>query len=292
MVKKHRLHIWLALALTLIAAAMAGCRPSQQLSESKILRLATTTSTENSGLLNAILPQFESVTGATVEVVAVGTGQALALGKAGDADVLLVHAPEQEREFVAAGHGTARYSVMYNDFIIVGPRDDPANIHRISLATEAMKSIAFTKSPWASRGDDSGTYIKEKALWLASGLEPYSSESWYHSLGQGMSATLNYANETDAYTLTDRGTYLTQSEHLPFLTLMVGGESINKNTDPDLYNPYGVIPVHSKKNDRINHQLTLQFVDWLTSVETREHIGTFGVEKFGQQLFYTHRQSQ
>ena len=290
MVKKHRSLLWLA--LTLIAAAIVGCRPSQHLQESQILRLATTTSTENSGLLNAILPQFEFITGATVEVVAVGTGQALALGKAGDADVLLVHAPEQEREFVAAGHGTARYSIMYNDFIIVGPRDDPANIRHLSLATDAMTIIASTESPWASRGDDSGTYVKEKTLWRAAGLYPTSSESWYHSIGQGMGATLNYANEIDAYTLTDRGTYLSQSEHLPFLNLMVGGLSIKDNSDPTLYNPYGIIPVHSKKHNRIKHQLALEFVEWLASAETREHINSYGVEEFGQQLFYTHRQSQ
>ncbi len=279
----------LYLALLLITAAATGCRPSKQ---SRTMRLATTTSTEDSGLLAAILPHFEAETGVTVEVIAVGTGQALALGQAGDADVLLVHAPEREHEFLAAGHGTARHSVMYNDFIIVGPLNDPAGIHGTSHAADAMAAIAATGAPWASRGDDSGTHIKEQALWLASGLRPPSSENWYFSLGQGMGATLNYANETDAYALTDRGTYLAQSENLPFLALMVGGENISANVDPELYNPYGLIPVHPDKNDGINHRIALKFVDWLVSTETSEYIAAFGVEQFGQHLFRPQGHSQ
>jgi len=270
------------LALLLIAVAASGCRPSKQ---SRTLRLATTTSTENSGLLREILPHFETKTGSTVEVLAVGTGQALALGEAGDADVLLVHAPESEQEFLAAGHGTARHSVMYNDFIIVGPRDDPADIYGVSHAAEAMAAIATIGAPWASRGDDSGTHIKEQFLWLAAGFHPRPSENWYYSLGQGMGATLNYANETNAYTLTDRGTYLAQSEHLYFLILMVGGENISANVDPALYNPYVIIPVHPEKNDGINHKIALKFVDWITSPETGADIAAFGIEQFGQHLF-------
>ena len=233
MVKTRMFQMWLAMLM--IATASTGCRPFKQSRESRTLRIATTTSTENSGLLRAILPRFEAATGATVEVVAVGTGQAIALGKTGDADVLLVHAPEREQEFIVAGHGTSRHSVMYNDFIIVGPRDDPADIHGVVQAAEAMAAIAAAGQRWASRGDDSGTHIKEQALWLAAGLQPPQSESWYYSLGQGMGATLNYANETDAYTLTDRGTYLAQSEHLHYLLLMVGGENISANVDPTLY---------------------------------------------------------
>ena len=278
--------MWLAL---LLIAMATGCGYSKQ---SRILRLATTTSTENSGLLTTILPRFEEETGTTVEVVAVGTGQALALGKAGDTDVLLVHAPEREQEFLSAGHGTARHHVMYNDFIIVGPRYDPAGIRGVSRASEAMATIAATGTPWASRGDDSGTHIKEQSLWVEAGMQPSTSEDWYFSLGQGMGATLNYANETEAYTLTDRGTFLSQSERLPFLTLMIGGESISANVDPALYNPYVIIPVHPDKNDGINHQLALKFVDWLTSPETGEHIAAFGVEQFGQHLFRSQGYSQ
>ncbi|MDP6793545.1 MAG: substrate-binding domain-containing protein, partial [Anaerolineales bacterium] len=185
-----------------------------------------------------------------------------------------------------------RHSVMYNDFIIVGPLDDPAHTHGTSRAAEAMAAIAATGAPWASRGDDSGTHIKEQALWLAAGLQPPPSESWYYSLGQGMGETLNYANETDAYTLTDRGTYLAQSEHLPFLALMVGGENISANVDPALYNPYGLIPVHPDKNNGINHQMALQFVDWIISTETSEHIAAFGFEQFGQHLFRPKGHSQ
>lgn len=288
--KTRILQMWLALHL--ITAPFTGCQFSKHSIQSNALRLATTTSTDNSGLLKAILPDFEVSTGSTVEVVAIGTGQALALGKTGDVDVLLVHAPDREKEFVASGHGTARHSIMYNDFIIVGPRNDPAKIRGVLIAANAMVIVAATGTRWASRGDDSGTHIKEQALWRSSGLQLPTKEPWYHSLGQGMSATLNYANETDSYTLTDRGTYLAQSEHLPYLALMVGGDSISANIDAALYNPYGVIPVHPDKNNSINHQLALQFVDWLISAETGEHIAAFGVEQFGQQLFYPQVQSQ
>ena len=274
-----RTGIWMAL---LLIATATGCRYSKQ---SHTLRLATTTSTENSGLLKTILPSFEAENGARVEVIAVGTGQALALGEAGDADILLVHAPEREQEFISAGHGTGRHNVMYNDFVIVGPRYDPADIRNVSRAAEAMAAIATTGASWASRGDDSGTHIKERSLWMEAGMLPSTSERWYFSLGQGMGATLNYANETEAYTLTDRGTYLSQSEHLPFLELMVGGENISANVDPALYNPYVIIPVHPEKNDGINHKIALKFVDWITSPETGADIAAFGIEQFGQHLF-------
>ena len=250
------------------------------------LLLATTTSTENSGLLATLLPDFEDLFRTTVNIVAVGSGQALAHGEAGDADVLLVHAPALEKRFLAAGHGTARFKVMYNDFVIIGPTSDPAGIRGYVRAVDALIVVSDSESSWASRGDESGTHVKEMSLWAASGINPKVTGDWYNALGQGMSATLHFANETDSYTLSDRGTYLTNSEHLPYLTVLVGGASIDRNPDPSLYNYYSVIPVNPEKGSNVKYDLALQFVSWLTSPETQERIGHFGVEEFGQPLFH------
>ncbi|MAT99893.1 MAG: tungstate ABC transporter [Anaerolineaceae bacterium] len=259
-------------------------------SEPEVLRLATTTSTEDSGLLEAILPDFEEKYNARVDVVAVGTGQAIALGEAGDADVILVHARSREDAFVADGHGTERFDVMYNDFIIVGPTDDPAGIQGMELASDALTAIAESESTWASRGDDSGTHSKERSLWEAAGLPSDPEGDWYDSLGQGMGDTLRYANETGAYTMTDRGTYLSQQDNLPNLAIMVGGSSIDENADLSLYNPYGVIPVNPDKGN-INSDLANDFVDWLTSVETQSVIAEYGIDTYGQPLFYPDSQA-
>tara|TARA_B100000929_G_scaffold285550_1_gene269332 strand:+ start:1483 stop:2208 length:726 start_codon:yes stop_codon:yes gene_type:complete len=237
-------------------------------------------------LLQHILPEFEKQLDVTVEVIAVGTGQAIALGKSGDADVLLVHAPDVESSFIAEGHGTDRQNVMYNDFIIVGPKHDPASIQGVSSAAEAMMTIFESNEPWASRGDESGTHMKENALWAVAGIEPLASDKWYFSLGQGMGATLQYSNETDSYTLTDRATYLTQSDMLPFLDIMVGGQSISYNPDHNLYNPYSIIPVNPSKSVLVNHKLSLQFVDWFLSAETQNRIGNFRLSQLGQPIFY------
>jgi tungstate transport system substrate-binding protein len=250
------------------------------------LRLATTTSTDNSGLLAAILPDFEAKYNARVEVVAVGTGQALAIGSKGDADVVLVHARAREDQFVADGHAPARYDVMYNDFIIVGPPDDPAGVKGLEMAADALKKIAESQAFFASRGDDSGTHTKEKSLWEAAGITPDPGSGWYLSLGQGMGATLTTANEKMAYTMTDRGTYLSMKENLPGLEVMVGGGSIDENKDKSLYNPYGVMPVNPETHPGVKYDLAMKFVDWLTSVDTQEVIGEFGKEKFNQPLFY------
>jgi tungstate transport system substrate-binding protein len=258
--------------------------------EPEVLRLATTTSTEDSGLLEAILPDFEEEYNARVDVVAVGTGQAIALGEAGDASVILVHARSREDAFVADGHGTERSDVMYNDFIIVGPTDDPAGIQGMEMASDALNAIAATESAFASRGDDSGTHSKERSLWEAAGLPRDPEGDWYDSLGQGMGDTLRYANETGAYTITDRGTFLSQQDNLPNLAIMVGGSSIDGNTDLSLYNPYGVIPVNPEKGN-INGDLTQDFVDWLTSVETQSVIAEYGIDTYGQPLFYPDSQA-
>ncbi len=258
--------------------------------EPKVLRLATTTSTEDSGLLEALLPAFEEAYSARVDVVAVGTGQAIALGEAGDADVILVHARSREDDFVAEGHGTARFDVMYNDFIIVGPPDDPARIQGMQLAADALAAIADTGATFASRGDDSGTHAKERSLWQAAGLPRDHNAEWYDSLGQGMSETLRYANEIGAYTLTDRGTFLSQKDSLPNLAIMVGGGSIDENGDLSLYNPYGAIPVNPDKGN-INSELANEFVAWLTSVDMQSVIAVYGIDTYGQPLFYPNSQA-
>ena len=249
------------------------------------LRLATTTSTDNSGLLNAILPLFEAAYDAQVDVIAVGTGQAIALGESGDVDIILVHARSREDAFVREGHGTARSDLMYNDFIIVGPAADPAGIKGTPLASEALAQIARRGATFASRGDDSGTHIKEQSQWEAAGLPPKPDGEWYKSLGQGMGDTLRFAHEAGAYTITDRGTFLALSESLPALSIMVGGQNIAENEDQTLFNPYGVIPVHPDK-ENINHDLALTFVAWLTSVETQRLIESYGMERYNQPLFY------
>mgnify|MGYP001820379508 CR=1 FL=1 len=265
-------------AFALVAAACSDSAPA-------VLNLATTTSTNDSGLLDAIVSDFEEQHNASVQVIAVGTGQAIALGEAGDADVILVHSRSREDAFVEAGHGTARYDVMYNDFIIVGPTGDPAAIQGIPIASEGMAAIAAAESTFASRGDDSGTHSKELSLWSTAGVEPDPDSEWYKSLGQGMGATLNFANEVGAYTLTDRGTYLSQSAALAALAVMVGGTSIDENADSALLNPYGIIPVDPEKGD-INAELASDFAEWITSIETQEQISVYGADTYGQPLFY------
>ena len=251
-----------------------------------MLRLATTTSTADSGLLDAILPDFEKQYGAKVEVVAVGTGQALKLGENGDADVVLVHARKQEDAFVKNGFGIDRRDVMYNDFIIVGPKDDPAGIKGVAKAADAFKAIAEKKATFDARGDNSGTSTKELGIWSSTGITPTADLGWYKSLGQGMGETLTTANEQQAYTLTDRGTYLSMLDKLPDLTVLVGGATIDENKDKALLNPYGVIPVNPAKHPGINAQLAEQFAAWITSPETLAKIAAYGKDKFGQPLFY------
>ena len=272
-------HLLLSLVAVLV---LAGCAPA----EPAVLRLATTTSTADSGLLEAILPSFEEAFNARVDVVAVGTGQAIELGQNGDVDVILVHALAREDEFVAAGFGLARSDVMYNDFIVVGPPADPAGIQGLATAAEAFAAMAAAEAPFASRGDDSGTHTKELFVWTAARLQPSPDQDWYLSLGQGMGETLQFANESGAYTLADRGTYLAQRDNLPELMILFGGESIAENPDAKLYNPYGVIPVDPELHEGIQAELAQQFVKWLTSVETQEQIGSYGVDRFGQPLFY------
>jgi tungstate transport system substrate-binding protein len=241
------------------------------------LILATTTSTENSGLLAEILPVFEEESGIQVDVIAVGTGQALQLGEDGNADVLMVHARAREDAFMEAGHGTRREDLMYNDFVILGPAADPAGIKGMEAAA-AFEQIAMNPGDFVfvSRGDDSGTHTKEKAIWEAAGITPEG--EWYISAGQGMGAVLTMSDERQAYTLSDRATYLARTLEGIDLEIMVEG-------DPILFNPYGVIAINPDKGDHIKAEQANQFIDWLISVPTQERIGQFGVEQFGAPLF-------
>lgn len=250
---------------------------SKKKEQGKSLILSTTTSTENSGLLDAILPDFKEKTGIDVKVVAVGTGKALAMGRDGEADVLLVHAKSSEEEFVSEGHGTERFDVMYNDFVLVGSKDDPAKLKEQSPndIVKAFELIKAEEHKFVSRGDDSGTNKKELALWKIKDITPEG--DWYISTGQGMGATLEVANETLGYTLTDRATYLSKKENLELEIIVEGDEK--------LFNQYGVIPVNPNKNDKINAEEADKFVEWILSDETQKLIGEFGIEKFGQPLF-------
>lgn len=252
-----------------------------------VLTLATTTSTYDSGLLDALVPPFEEANRCRVAVVAVGTGQALGLGRAGDADVLLVHAPQAEARFMEEGHGSARHPVMRSDFVIVGPPEDPAGLSALpegSDVTAALTAVARAggegRALFLSRGDDSGTHKKELALWAAAGLVP--GGAWYDEVGSGMGETLRMAAERGAYTLSDLGTYL--ALYGPG-TAGAGRLEVLFEGDPALFNPYHVIVVNPDRHPGVNHRLAEAFADYLRSDRAREIIGTFGVDRFGQPLF-------
>jgi len=265
----------LLLALLFTSCSQSKENPSKSGVPQKLI-LATTTSTEDSGLLNYLLPDFENIFNIDVDVVAVGTGQALQLGEDGNADVLLVHARTREDEFMAANHGIRREGVMYNDFVILGPENDPAGINGSTSAAGAFGTIADSQEKFISRGDDSGTHTKEKIIWTAAGIEPEG--DWYISAGQGMGAILTMADEQNAYTLSDRATYLARTLEGTDLIILVEG-------DPILFNPYGVMAVNPDKGDHINSAAADQFIDWLVSLPTQEKIAEFGVEQFGNPLF-------
>lgn len=239
-----------------------------------VVTVASTTSTESSGLFAHILPRFEAASGIVVRVVAQGTGQALETGRRGDADVVLVHAREQEERFVAEGWGVERVEVMYNDFVVVGPGEDPAGVRAAEGAAAAMAAIAEAQAPFASRGDDSGTHSAEKVLWAAAGVEP--SGRWYLSTGSGMGATLNTAAQVPAYTLTDRGTWLGFRNRGPLEIVSEG--------DPVLFNPYGVILVNPERHPHVEARGGQAFIDWLVSDEGQAAIAEFTAD--GEPLFF------
>ncbi|MFC1717222.1 substrate-binding domain-containing protein [Candidatus Poribacteria bacterium] len=237
------------------------------------IKMATTTSTENSGLLAVLLPPFEQKFNVRVDVIAVGTGKALRLGENGDVDIVFVHARAAEDKFVNDGYGVNRRDVMYNDFVIIGPKEDPAGIEGMKDVAMALKKVADEKSPFASRGDDSGTHKKEKSLWEAAEIPPEG--SWYMETGQGMGATLQIADEKRAYAMTDRGTYIALKGKIDLPILVEG--------DDRLFNPYGIIAVNPAKHPHVNYEYAIALIGWVTSVKGQKIITDY--KKFGQALF-------
>ncbi len=263
-----------------IIAGVLGC---QTKTETKVVKklppptnliLATTTSTADTGLLDYLLPIFEKKYNVKVKPVAVGSGEAIAMGQRGEADVLLVHSRKDEDKFMADGYGSLRHDVMYNDFILIGPKSDPAAIKGQKPAP-AFQGIANKLSPFVSRGDNSGTYKKELALWAAAGIKP--AGDWYIITGQGMGESLKIANEKQAYILSDRGTYLATKKSLSLVILV--------EKDPLLLNPYGVIVGSKAKFDKVNDVDARAFAKWIVSPEVQKLIGDFGKKKYGQALF-------
>jgi tungstate transport system substrate-binding protein len=286
--RNHKLlSVLLIMAMLLSVFAIAGCQqqeepaPQEQAGD-KVptpddpqLILATTTSTQDSGLLDVILPDFEAKAGYKVEVIAVGSGAAMSMGESGDADVLLVHSRAAEDEFIAAGHGVDRHDVMYNDFLIIGPAADPAGIKGGNDAVAALTKISESKSIFLSRGDESGTHKKELSIWKAAGIEP--SGDWYNSVGKGMGDTYRMADEMQGYTVIDRATYLANKGNYS-LEPMVEGDEL-------LFNPYGVIAVSPEKYPNINYEGATAFIQWIISDETQALIAEFGKDQYGQSLF-------
>ena len=290
-----KMAVWLGIVCLLGVFAENG------MAADKVLKMSTTTSTEASGLLDVLLPELLKDTGIEVKVVAKGTGAAIRDGEDGNVDVIFVHAKAREEEFVAKGFGTKRYPVMHNDFVIVGPADDPAGIKGLTEAGPALTKIATAKAPFISRGDDSGTHTKEQALWKGTGLPlaeqtrkivskgqekevkymvPADSSAWYMSIGQGMGKVITFAEEKKAYTMTDRGTYIKmkygKTPGVELDVLCEGGA--------DLANFYGVIPINPAKHPHVKNALAMQFVEWLISPKGQGMIGGYKLE--GKQLFF------
>lgn len=262
--------------LFILVLLFSACAPSAPANPNLIL--ATTTSTQDSGLLDVLIPLFETESGYTVQTVAVGSGQAMKMGEEGNADVLLVHAPASEVAFMNDGYGKDRALVMHNDFVVVGPASDPAGIKGMAV-TDALKAISTGDAEFVSRGDDSGTHKAELTLWKKAELDPKAAApAWYLESGQGMGATLTIASEKGAYTLTDRATYLALKDNLQLEILVEG--------DNALLNVYHVITVNPEKWDRVNYEAALAFLNFMIAPSTQEVIGQFGVEKYGQPLFY------
>lgn len=287
--RKSKFTIFMLVLVIMAASVFSfGCAPKEPVQndaanantgDSKVeveseMTLATTTSTRDTGLLDVLVPAFDKKYGVTTKVVAVGTGEAIEMGKQGNADVLLVHARKSEDEFVASGFGINRKDVMYNFFFIVGPKDDPAGVAQAKNAEEAMKKIADSKAKFVSRGDQSGTHKKELGIWEKYGLKPQG-EEWYIEAGQGMGDTLTMASEMGAYTLSDSGTWYAFEDKVN-LKIVVEGDSI-------LFNPYGVIAVNPEKYPNIHNKAATAFIDFITSDEGQRIIGDY--TKNGKQLF-------
>ena len=258
----------------LVALLFAACGGGGSPARPEIL-LATTTSTQDSGLLDALIPDFEKRTGYRVKTTAVGTGAALAIGARGDADVVLVHAPSAEKPFMEADNGSRRLLVMHNDFVLVGPPNDPAGVRGIKVL-DALRTVARAGATFVSRGDESGTHILERALWKQAAVQP--GGDWYVEAATGMGQTLTIASEKRGYTITDRGTYLARRGPLELAILV--------EKDPPLINIYHVITVNGGKFQRVNSAGADAFADYLVSPDAQKIIGSFGVDRFGQPLFF------
>jgi tungstate transport system substrate-binding protein len=258
-------------AMVVLGLAMAAAQPTK-----RSIILATTTSTQDSGLLDVLIPRFEQQTGYQVKTIAVGTGEALAMAARGEADVVLAHAPEAEAKFIADGHGVNRRAVMHNDFILVGPSEDPAQLRGTQGIIETLKHLAEVQASFVSRGDNSGTHQLEQRLWKQVGIVPKG--RWYLDAGQGMGETLRIASERQAYTLTDRGTYLALQNMLQLAIVSEG--------DQALANFYSVIEVNPAKHTKVNQEGARAFADFMVSPATQAIIKTYGVDKFGQPLFF------
>lgn len=291
-----RFYILVSILITVIFCMSWGA-----MAEEKILKMSTTTSTQASGLLDVLLPELEKDTGIKVKVIAKGTGAAIRDGMDGNVDVIFVHAKGREEKFVKDGFGTKRYAIMHNDFVILGPADDPAKIKGLTNAPAALKKIADAKAPFISRGDDSGTHTKEQALWQKSGLplekisntivkkgkkreisfvHPAGSDDWYRSIGQGMGKTIMFADEKQGYTLADRGTYIKYKfgRDVPVdLEVLCEGDLL-------LANPYGIIPINPEKHSHVKFQLADDFAKWLVSDRGQAVIAEYRL--LGKQLFY------
>mgnify|MGYP001819092958 CR=1 FL=1 len=249
-------------------AILAAVVCSNGVNASDPVILASTTSTENSGFLDHILPIFSKATGIRVHVVVQGSGQALETGRRGDADILLIHAPEAERHFIEEGFGVKRFDVMHNDFVIVGPTDDPAHVQQTNDAPTGLGYIAAAEAPFLSRGDDSGTHIAERRLWSLAAIDPEG--RWYREVGSGMGATLNAAAEISAYTITDRGTWLNFDNKRDLKILLEG--------DPELFNQYGLVLVSPIKHPHINYAGAQAFSDWMMSTDGQSAIYSFEID--------------
>lgn len=292
--KRYLMKFYIVLFMFLLIA-------SPVFGEDNSITMSTTTSTENSGLLNVLLPEFTADTGISVKVIAKGTGAAIRDGQDGNVDIIFVHAKSREEKFVSEGYGTYRLAVMHNDFVIIGPANDPASIKGMTNAAPAMKKIADKKALFISRGDDSGTHTKEQDLWKLSGaamkkeirniikkgkevtlsfMHPDGLDNWYHSIGQGMGKALTYAEEKQAYTITDRGTFLKykhgRDQGLD-LDIMVEGDS-------ELFNPYGIIPVNPEKHAHVKFEQADKFAKWLVSEKAQKIIAEYKIQ--GKQAFY------
>jgi tungstate transport system substrate-binding protein len=275
MIMYQKKGIWIIVLGIVTHLLISGMIPVQ--AQQKTIILSTTTSTQDSGLLDVLIPVFEKKTGYFVKTIAVGSGQAMAMGQKGEADVLLVHSPAAEKKFVAEGYGINRRIIMHNDFIIVGPPTDSAKIKGIKMASEAFKKIASAQALFLSRSDKSGTHVKEMDIWKAAGIKS-EGEKWYQQTGLGMGQTLNVAAEKKGYTLADRGTYLALKKNLG-LDILVEGDAI-------LLNVYHVIEVNPARWPKVNAPGGKAFADFMVSNETQGIIKTFGVDKFGSPLFF------